>query len=199
MNLMFPPRQFFTRAHLSRIGVSRSVLGWNSARVSAAFLAGAAFLFSSACQVRTPGTLETRILEITKRRLTVGGRSDINPLQPTPENIRAGQSNFASYCMVCHGLDGQNTGVPFADKMLPPVPPLTSAGVQSYTDGQLHRTVADGIAPSGMPANKSVFHDEEIWQLVLYIRHLPPKGSLGEPQVYGGSGPPRSPNQDRKH
>ena len=27
-------------------------------------------------------------------------------------------------------------------------------------------------------------------KLVLYIRHLPPKGSLGEPQVYGGSGCP---------
>jgi hypothetical protein len=26
--------------------------------------------------------------------------------------------------------------------------------------------------------------------LVLYIRHLPPKGSLGEPRVYGGDGPP---------
>ena len=37
-----------------------------------------------------------------------------------------------------------------------------------------------------MPANKTIFRDEEIWQLVLYIRHLPPKGSLGEPQVYGG-------------
>jgi hypothetical protein len=41
-----------------------------------------------------------------------------------------------------------------------------------------------------MPASKAVFGDEEIWQLVLYIRHLPPKGSLGEPPVYGGDGLP---------
>jgi hypothetical protein len=39
-----------------------------------------------------------------------------------------------------------------------------------------------------MPASKEMFHDEEIWQIVLYIRHLPAKGSLGEPQVYGGDG-----------
>ena len=39
-----------------------------------------------------------------------------------------------------------------------------------------------------MPASKDIFHDDEIWQLVLYIRHLPSKGSLGEPQVYGGTG-----------
>ena len=146
----------------------------------------------AACQVRSPGNLETTLMEGAKRRITVGGRSEINPLAPTPENIHAGQRNFGSYCMVCHGLDGQNTGVPFADKMAPPVPPLSSPSVQAFTDGQLHRIIANGISPSGMPASKDVFRDEEIWQLVIYIRHLPAKGSLGEPQVYGGSGPDTS-------
>lgn len=155
---------------------------------SAVTFMGAALFFLSACQVRTPGSLETRLIDSTKRRITVGGRSDANPLAPTPENIQAGQRIFGSYCMVCHGLDGQNTGVPFADKMSPPVPPLTSSEVQAYTDGQLHWIIQNGISPSGMPASKSIFHDEEIWELVLYIRHLPPKGSLGEPEVYGGSG-----------
>lgn len=148
---------------------------------------GLLFLMAG-CQVRSPGSFETRVMEGTKRRLTVGGKSDVNPLQATSENIHTGQRNFGSYCMVCHGLDGQNSGVPFADKMAPPVPALNSPAVQAYTDGQLHRIIANGIFPSGMPASKDVFRDEEIWQLVLYIRHLPPKGSLGEPQVYGGSG-----------
>jgi len=142
------------------------------------------------CQVRSPGGIETSLIQGTKRRITIGGRADSNPLRPTPENIHAGQQNFTAYCMVCHGLDGQNTGVPFADKMSPPVPPLNSKSVQAYTDGQLHWIIANGVAPSGMPASKEIFHDEEIWQLVLYIRNLPPKGSLGEPQVYGGSGKP---------
>ena len=146
----------------------------------------ASLLFLAGCQVGTPGAFKTKIIQGTKRTLTVGGRSDRNPLSPTAENIRAGQDNFGSYCMVCHGLDGQNTGVPFADKMDPPVPPLNSAAVQAYTDGQLHWIVQNGISPSGMPASKNVFHDQEIWQIVLYIRHLPPKGSLGDPQVYGG-------------
>lgn len=148
----------------------------------------AACLFAAGCQVRSPGNFETKLIQGTKRRITVGGRSDMNPLPPTLDNIHAGQRNFTSYCMVCHGLDGQNTGVPFAEKMAPPVPPLSSPSVQGYTDGQLHRIIADGISPSGMPASKEIFRDEEIWQLVLYIRHLPPKGSLGEPLVYGGSG-----------
>jgi len=147
------------------------------------------------CQVRKPANFEASIMQGLKRRITVGGRSDVNPVAPTAENIHAGQQNFGAYCMVCHGLDGQNTGVPFADHMAPPVPPLNSPQVQSYTDGQLHWIIQNGIYPSGMPASKSVFRDEEIWQMVLYIRHLPPKGSLGEPAVYGGSPTAASPDK----
>jgi len=156
----------------------------------AAAIAAATLLLFAGCKVRTPGNFETTFVQGAKRRLTVGGRSDTNPMPATDENIHSGQRTFTSYCMVCHGLDGQNTGVPFADKMAPPVPPLSSSAVQSYSDGQLHWIIQNGIFPSGMPASKNAFRDEEIWQMVLYIRHLPPKGSLGEPQVYGGEGPP---------
>jgi mono/diheme cytochrome c family protein len=154
----------------------------------AAIIPLTALLLLTACQVRTPGGLETELIDGAKRRITVGGRHEVNPLQPTAENVQAGRRNFTAYCMVCHGLDGQNTGVPFADRMSPPVPLLNSPAVQSYTDGQLHWIIQNGIAPSGMPAAKGIFSEEEIWELVLYIRHLPPKGSLGEPQVYGGNG-----------
>jgi len=156
----------------------------------AAVITAATLLLFAGCKVRAPGSLETSFVQGAKRRLTIGGRSDTNPVAATAENIHAGQRNFTSYCMVCRGLDGQNTGVPFADKMAPPVPPLSSSAVQAYSDGQLHWIIQNGIFPSGMPASRDVFRDEEIWQMVLYIRHLPPKGSLGEPQVYGGEGLP---------
>lgn len=151
-----------------------------------AALTGIALLVFTGCSARTPGKLETSIIQSAKRRLTIGGRSDGNPLPADEENIYAGQHNFGSYCMVCHGLDGQNSGVPFADNMSPPVPRLNSPSVQAYTDGQLHWIIRNGIFPSGMPASKEIFSDDQIWQMVLYIRHLPPKGSLGEPVVYGG-------------
>ena len=138
------------------------------------------------CAAHQPGTIETRIAQFVKRKVTVGGRSDPNPLPATVENIRAGQQAFSHYCVVCHGLDGQNTGVPFAERMSPPVPSLASEAVQSYSDGQLKRIIDEGIFPSGMPASKGTLNDEEIWQIVEYLRHLPKKGSLGEPAVYQG-------------
>src|ERR1051326_3917900 len=97
---------------------------------SSAMIAIAALGLFAGCQVRTPGTFETKFMQGAKRRITVGGRSDINPLSASDENIAAGQRNFTSYCMVCHGLDGQNSGVPFAEKMSPPVPLLSSSSVQ---------------------------------------------------------------------
>ena len=83
--------------------------------------------------------------------------------------------------MVCHGLDGQATDVPFAAAMSPPVPSLASPEVQAYTDGQLHWIIRNGLLPSGMPAWRDLLNDEEMWRIVLWVRRLP-----AEPAVASG-------------
>jgi cytochrome c len=137
-------------------------------------------------QARPPGRLETRILTFAKHHILVGSKGLKNPLPLTAENISQGQQSFSHYCFACHGLDAQNTGVPFADAMSPPVPSLASPGVQAYTDGQLYWIIGRGLWPSGMPAARGILTEEEMWSIVLYIRHLPPVGSLGDPQGYSG-------------
>jgi mono/diheme cytochrome c family protein len=119
-----------------------------------------------------------------KHHVTVGNKKQRNPLAPSGENIAAGRDAFSHYCVACHGMDGQNTGVPFADRLSPPVPSLKSDVVQSYSDGQLKWVIDNGLSPSGMPGSKGLLSDEEIWSTVLYIRHLPPAGSAGEPEMY---------------
>lgn len=141
-------------------------------------------VLATACKVSKPGSLETTTINEVKRKITVGGKGVPNPLQPTAENVQEGQEHFGHHCAICHGLDGQNTGVPFADHMAPPVQLLTSEDVQKYEDGQLKWIVENGINPSGMPSWKGILDENEMWKVVLYIRHLPPKGSLGIPAVY---------------
>lgn len=136
------------------------------------------------CQARMPGRLETTLARQIKQKITVRGKKEMNPLPATKESIRAGRENFSHYCVACHGLDGQNTGVPFADRMSPPVPLLSTPAVQGYSDGQLKWVIENGIFPSGMPASKGILNEEEIWQIVIYVRNLPPQGSLGEPAMY---------------
>jgi hypothetical protein len=72
----------------------------------------------------------------------------------------------------------------FADAMSPPVPSLAPANVQSYADGQLKWVITNGLWPSGMPASKGILTDDEMWEIIVYIRHLPPAASLGEPAMY---------------
>jgi cytochrome c553 len=136
------------------------------------------------CKVTKPGALEWRTMQAVKHHVTVGNKSEKNPLSFTPENLANGKEAFGHYCIACHGLDGQNTGVPFADSMSPPLPSLASMEVQSYTDGQLKWVIDNGVSPSGMPASKGTLNDEEIWSIVLFLRHLPPAGSVGEPEMY---------------
>jgi mono/diheme cytochrome c family protein len=132
----------------------------------------------------TSGNFETRIMRKAKHDVFVGNKNLKNPLATTPEAMADGKEAFSHYCVACHGMDGQNTGVPFADKMSPPVPSLDSKEVQSYTDGQLKWVIDNGIWPSGMPGSKGTLSDEEIWSIVIYLRHLPAAGSLGEPEMY---------------
>ena len=146
----------------------------------------AACLFLSACRVTTPGRAETGLANWTKRHITVRGKDNRNPLADNAQTLKDGKEAFGHYCIVCHGLDGQNTGVPFAANLSPPVPSLASKEVQNYADGQLKWIIENGIAPSGMPASHGILNDDEMWSIVIYLRHLPPAGSLGEPRVYSG-------------
>jgi mono/diheme cytochrome c family protein len=159
-------------------------------------LAALLLLYAAGCKAGDPGKAQTNTITWVKHHVTVGGSSDRNPLQATPATIEAGKEAFGSYCVVCHGRDGQNTGVPFARTIDPPIPLLTSRSVQDYSDGQLKRVIETGVSPSGMPASKGILSDEEMWQIVIYIRHLPPAGSLGDPKAYGGDefGDPGAPS-----
>jgi mono/diheme cytochrome c family protein len=143
--------------------------------------------FSAGCKAKTPGTMENRVMTDAKHWVSVRGKNAKNPLPFTPENLAAGKEAFSHFCIVCHGLDGQNTGVPFAERMSPPVPSLASRDVQAYTDGQLKWVIDYGVAPSGMPGSREILNDEEIWSIVIFLRHLPPAQSLGEPPIYAGA------------
>jgi mono/diheme cytochrome c family protein len=143
-----------------------------------------AFLLYRGIAATRPSTFEARLMREAKHRIFVRNKAEKNPLRSTSQEIADGKEAFSHYCGACHGLDGQNTGVPFAENMSPPVPSLASLDVQSYTDGQLKWVIDNGIWPSGMPGSKGTLSDDEIWSIVVYLRHLPPAGSLGEPQMY---------------
>jgi len=153
-------------------------------RYAPLILALSSALLLSSCKVSQPGSVENSVMKQVKQRVTVGGKNDANPAPDNQASIDEGKGHFTHHCQICHGNDGQNTGVPFAQQMSPPVADLKSDDVQGYTDGQLHWIIQNGINPSGMPAWKGILEDDEMWKIVHYIRHLPAKGSLGAPAVF---------------
>ncbi|MGA8089534.1 MAG: c-type cytochrome [Terracidiphilus sp.] len=132
----------------------------------------------------SPPSFETRIIWEAKHHMLVGGKEQRNPLAVSSTTLADGKEAFSHYCVACHGMDGQNTGVPFAEKLSPPAPSLASLDVQSYTDGQLKWVIDNGIWPSGMPGSRGTLSDEEIWSIVVYLRNLPPAGGQGDPEMY---------------
>lgn len=138
----------------------------------------------SGCKASPPSKFEIRTVTFAKRHIFVGNRKEKNPLPATPENWADGKEAFSHYCVACHGMDGQNTGVPFVDHVSPPIPSLASDDVQRYTDGQLKWILDNGIRPSGMPGSKGILSDDELWSIILFLRHLPPPGSQGVPELY---------------
>jgi len=136
------------------------------------------------CKANPAGKVETKTMTFAKHHIFVGNKSQTNPLPSNADTWADGKEAFSHYCVACHGADGQNTGVPFADHISPPIPLLNSKEVQSYTDGQLKWILDNGISPSGMPGSKGTLSDDELWSIIVYLRRLPPAGSQGVPDIY---------------
>jgi len=149
-------------------------------------IAAAAILLTAivGCKANPPGKFETKTMTFVKHHIFIGGKKQKNPLPDTLGTRADGKEAFSHYCVACHGMDGQNTGVPFADHISPPIPSLASPDVQSYTDGQLKSILDYGIWPSGMPGSKGTLSDDELWSIVVFLRHLPSAGSQGTPEMY---------------
>src|SRR5579864_9670303 len=96
------------------------------------------------CKVVAPDKVESMAADEAKR-VTIGGKDWKNPSPDTPETFQTGKEHFQHHCQICHGLDGHNTGVPFAEKMSPPVPDLSDKKIQDYTDGQLKWIIENRI------------------------------------------------------
>jgi len=90
-----------------------------------------------------------------------------NPLAGNPKAAKAGEYEFRINCALCHGLGARGGGRG---------PDLTRA-VKKHThnDAEMFQVISNGIPGTAMPANGTNgqgvgMTDEEIWQIITYIR-----------------------------
>lgn len=94
---------------------------------------------------------------------------DRNPLTNDPNAAKAGEYEFRINCALCHGLGAHGGGRG---------PDLTRAQKKhAHSDADMFQVISNGIAGTAMPANGTNgqgvgMTDEEIWQLIAYIRSV---------------------------
>jgi mono/diheme cytochrome c family protein len=105
-----------------------------------------------------------------------------NPLPKTPETIRQGGALYVERCAGCH--DPSGTGHGDAGLALYPSPALLADLIRmpQAVDEYLLWAISEGGAPFGtrMPAFKDALSEEQIWQIIAYMRAgFPTLGAAG--------------------
>ena len=106
-----------------------------------------------------------------------GGPSlkDLNVSQPE-RDVLSGRVIYSTTCIRCHGVDGKGDG---QMKFTPPVADLTSSAVQGKLDARLFKSVHDGRQNTAMGAWREALTDDEIWDVLAYVRTLAPEQTGG--------------------
>jgi mono/diheme cytochrome c family protein len=108
-----------------------------------------------------------------------------NPLQPNEAGLAAGAALFQQNCAVCHGFDGGGRTT-IGTNVYPRAPALRQA-LPVLSDGQIFTFVHDGIRNTAMPAWN--LPDQQIWQIILFLRHLPPTAAQAAEALAARSAP----------
>jgi cytochrome c oxidase cbb3-type subunit III len=94
---------------------------------------------------------------------------DRNPYAGDPKAAKAGEYEFRINCALCHGLGAHGGGRG---------PDLTRAQKKHvHSDAEMFQVISNGIPGTVMPANGTNgqgvgMTDEEIWQIITYIRSV---------------------------
>ena len=103
-----------------------------------------------------------------------------NPMAGDPKAAKAGESEFRINCALCHGLGARGGGRG---------PDLTRAQKKhAHSDQEMFQIISSGIPGTAMPANGTNgqgvgMTDEEIWQIITYIRSQEVKATAKRPAM----------------
>ena len=88
------------------------------------------------------------------------------------QRVRAGFRSYRDMCVTCHNAPGRESSV-IRTGLNPSPPLLTDARVQRRQDAELFWIVKHGIRMTGMPAFGKTHTDDQLWELVAFLRYLP--------------------------
>jgi len=97
-------------------------------------------------------------------------------LLPAISQAETAADNYKTYCMQCHGMQGNGMGANIQDMSVQPRDHTDAKSMGARTNNELFKVIKEGglaiNKSSLMPPWDSVFTDNEIHDLVQYLRKL---------------------------
>ncbi len=93
-------------------------------------------------------------------------------------NPKNGERIFQQYCVGCHGMTGDGLGPEMKELIVPPAN-FRAARSRTKTDMELYLAVKQGVLFSPMHGWADRLSNQEMWDVLSYIRTLAPFNPLG--------------------
>lgn len=104
--------------------------------------------------------------------LTIAGNAAATDGQYSNQAVR----NYDTYCVQCHGINRNGRGINSRDMSVQPRDHSDAKGMGDIPDEEIFRVIKEGgLAVNKsvlMPAWGNVMNDDEIKELVAYLRHV---------------------------
>lgn len=91
-------------------------------------------------------------------------------------STNSAEDNYKTYCVQCHGMEGNGKGINVTDMSTQPRDHTDTKDMSSRTDEELTKVITEGGQSINksvlMPPWKATLSDEEIKDLVKYLHQL---------------------------
>lgn len=120
---------------------------------------------------QSPPAWEARLLGMAVHASVARhAQAPANPIPPTEENLLAGAEIYTQMCARCHGQANSSRSA-LGSSFYPPAPSLPGRPAR-YTEAELFWIVKHGIRNTSMPAWGSLLSDQDIWQVVAFVKRI---------------------------
>jgi mono/diheme cytochrome c family protein len=123
----------------------------------------------AACtQPNTPNLTTTNTATVNATNTNAGANAT-SPRPSPADEAAAGREIYSQNCVACHKEDGTGGKVTIEGKTINP-DNLTTDRKKSTPDEKFREWIANGVPDEGMPAFKDKLSDEQITQVIAFIR-----------------------------
>lgn len=116
--------------------------------------------------MRFVGIVLSLLVGITVAGFGGGGLKDL-PLSGKEYDAVTGREIYSNTCIRCHGIDGKGA---MGIHLVPKPADLTSSAIQGRLDASLFKRIHDGKPNTAMGAWSTTLSDDEIWDVLAYVR-----------------------------